>query len=180
MPLEYARVSTDSQNLDRQLDALKKYGIDRVSVDCDGKIDKLVPIWLENGVNTMFPIEVGTWDASIAPWREKYGKELAGVLIGPYDASIMIDHNTGEIKFSCQVPNSEYKVNFDFTTVCRQREAVQRFIDDLAKEIVNGTIHEGALYRANIVFTIRSTEKGKFQSARIERMGLLYEFIPTY
>lgn len=52
--------------------------------------------------------------------------------------------------------------------------------DDLAKEIVNGTIHEGALYRANIVFTIRSTEKGKFQSARIERMGLLYEFIPTY
>lgn len=27
----------------------------------------------------MFPIEVGTWDASIAPWREKYGKELRGV-----------------------------------------------------------------------------------------------------
>ena len=27
----------------------------------------------------MFPIEVGTWNASIAPWREKYGKELRGV-----------------------------------------------------------------------------------------------------
>ncbi len=27
----------------------------------------------------MFPIEVGTWKASIAPWREKYGKELRGV-----------------------------------------------------------------------------------------------------
>jgi len=34
---------------------------------------------LNNGVNTMFPIEVGTWDASIASWREKYGKELRGV-----------------------------------------------------------------------------------------------------
>jgi uroporphyrinogen decarboxylase len=42
-------------------------------------IDSLLPIWLENGVNTMFPIEVGTWHASIAPWREKYGRELRGV-----------------------------------------------------------------------------------------------------
>jgi len=27
----------------------------------------------------MFPIEVGTWDANIAPWREQYGKKLKGV-----------------------------------------------------------------------------------------------------
>ena len=60
-------------------DLLKAHGIDIISVDCDGWIDHLVPIWLENGVNTMFPIEVGTWNASIAPWREKYGKELRGV-----------------------------------------------------------------------------------------------------
>lgn len=58
---------------------LNQYGIDIVSVDCDGCIDMLLPIWLENGVNTMFPIEVGTWNASIAPWRKKYGKELRGV-----------------------------------------------------------------------------------------------------
>ncbi len=55
------------------------YGIDIVSLDCDGKIDALVPIWLENGVNTMFPIEVGIWDASIAPWRAQYGRGLRGV-----------------------------------------------------------------------------------------------------
>ncbi len=55
------------------------HGIDIVSLDCDGKIDSLIPIWLENGVNTMFPIEVGTWRASIAPWREQYGRELRGV-----------------------------------------------------------------------------------------------------
>lgn len=58
---------------------LKEHGVDIVSVDCDGWIDALLPIWLENGVNTMFPIEVGTWNASIAPWREKYGKDLRGV-----------------------------------------------------------------------------------------------------
>jgi len=63
----------------RITDLLTQYGIDIVSLDCDGWIDSLIPIWLENGVNTMFPIEVGTWNASIAPWREQYGRELRGV-----------------------------------------------------------------------------------------------------
>lgn len=63
----------------RITDLLSKAGITIASLDCDGCIDKLVPIWLENGVNTMFPIEVGTWGASIGPWREQYGKELRGV-----------------------------------------------------------------------------------------------------
>jgi len=63
----------------RITDLLNRHGIHIISLDCDGKIDALVPIWLENGVNTMFPIEVGTWNASIKPWREKYGRELRGV-----------------------------------------------------------------------------------------------------
>lgn len=63
----------------RITDLLNRHGIHIVSLDCDGKIDALIPIWFENGVNTMFPIEVGTWQASIAPWREKYGPELRGV-----------------------------------------------------------------------------------------------------
>jgi uroporphyrinogen decarboxylase len=58
---------------------LNDHGINIVSLDCDGKIDKLVPIWLHAGVNTMCPIEVGTWGANIAPWRKQYGRELRGV-----------------------------------------------------------------------------------------------------
>lgn len=58
---------------------VNSYGINIVSLDCDGCIDALVPIWLKNGVNTMFPIEVGTWNASIGPWRKEYGRELRGV-----------------------------------------------------------------------------------------------------
>jgi uroporphyrinogen decarboxylase len=58
---------------------LHEYGIDIISLDCDGCIDALIPTWLDNGVNTMFPIEVGTWNASIAPWREKYGRQIRGV-----------------------------------------------------------------------------------------------------
>jgi hypothetical protein len=55
------------------------HGIEIISVDCDGWIDQLIPTWLQNGINTMFPIEVGTWNASITPWREEFGKELRGV-----------------------------------------------------------------------------------------------------
>ena len=63
----------------RLTELVNAHGIDIVSVDCDGCIDLLVPIWLKNGVNTMFPIEVGTWNASIRKWREQYGRDLRGV-----------------------------------------------------------------------------------------------------
>ena len=63
----------------RITELVNSHGIDIVSLDCDGCIDALTPTWFNNGVNTMFPIEVGTWNASLAPWREQYGKELRGV-----------------------------------------------------------------------------------------------------
>ena len=63
----------------RLTELVNRHGIDIVSVDCDGCIDLLVPVWLKNGVNTMFPIEVGTWNASIRKWRELYGPTLRGV-----------------------------------------------------------------------------------------------------
>lgn len=57
-------------------DKLLSYGCDLHAVDCDGKVDDLVPIWLEGGINVMFPIEIGTWDADPMAFRKKYGKEL--------------------------------------------------------------------------------------------------------
>jgi len=63
----------------RITDLLARNGIDIVSLDCDGMPDALIPTWLTNGVNTMFPIEVGTWGGSYAPWREQYGKAIRGV-----------------------------------------------------------------------------------------------------
>lgn len=56
-----------------------RYGIELISLDCDGVTEKLLPIWLENGVNVMFPIEIGTWGDQFAPARAKFGKEMRGV-----------------------------------------------------------------------------------------------------
>ena len=55
------------------------YGIDIISLDCDGVTDQLLPTWVENGVNTMFPIEVGVWGDQFAPAREKFGRKVLGV-----------------------------------------------------------------------------------------------------
>jgi Uroporphyrinogen decarboxylase (URO-D) len=63
----------------RITDLLRRNGVDLVSLDCDGSIDRLIPTFFENGVNVMFPIEVGTWGANLKPWREKYGRQLRGV-----------------------------------------------------------------------------------------------------
>jgi hypothetical protein len=48
-------------NYKRITGLLKNHGCDVVVLDCDGDIRKLLPLWLEGGVNCMFPIEVGTW-----------------------------------------------------------------------------------------------------------------------
>ena len=63
----------------RTTDLAKQYGVDLAFVDCDGVIDTLIPTWINNGVNAMFPIEVGTWGASIKEMRQQYGKQLLGI-----------------------------------------------------------------------------------------------------
>lgn len=60
-------------------DLVHSYGIDIISLDCDGVTEKLLPTWFENGVNTMFPIEVGVWGDQFEPARKKYGKGMLGV-----------------------------------------------------------------------------------------------------
>ena len=68
---------------------LHRHGVDVVYIDCDGKIDALVPMWLEAGVNCMFPIEVGTWKSDPVKMRQQFGKDL--LLMGGFDKHILQD-----------------------------------------------------------------------------------------
>ena len=60
-------------------DLLHQYNIEFVSLDCDGFIEHLIPTWLDNGVNVMFPLEVGTWGANLGDLRKKFGEGLLAV-----------------------------------------------------------------------------------------------------
>lgn len=73
----------------RVADILRKNGCDVIWVDCDGSIDQLIPMWLEAGINTMFPIEVGTWHADPVKMRKEYGKDL--LLMGGFDKHILAE-----------------------------------------------------------------------------------------
>ena len=71
----------------RIVDTLHRYDVDVVSLDCDGKIDKLVPLWLEAGVNCMFPLEIGTWGADPIEYRKEYGRDL--LIMGGFNKRIL-------------------------------------------------------------------------------------------
>jgi hypothetical protein len=47
----------------RITEALRMRGIEINVLDCDGRINELVPGWLEAGINCMFPLEVAHTDA---------------------------------------------------------------------------------------------------------------------
>lgn len=60
-------------------DLLRKHGVDIISLDCDGVTEKLLETWFENGVNVMFPIEVGVWGDQFEAARKKYGEGMLGI-----------------------------------------------------------------------------------------------------
>ena len=60
-------------------DLCHKYGIDIISLDCDGVTEAVQSTWIENGVNVLFPIEIGTWGDQFEPARKKYGEKVLGV-----------------------------------------------------------------------------------------------------
>jgi len=60
----------------RLLRFYKENGVALALIDSDGDVDKLVPSWLESGFDILFPVEVGTWNASPDALRTKYGRSL--------------------------------------------------------------------------------------------------------
>ena len=67
----------------RQLtDLLHRNGIDIIFVDSDGNLNKLIPLWLECGINGFWPLEVAAGMDAVA-LRKEYGKDI--ILAGNMD-----------------------------------------------------------------------------------------------
>jgi len=60
----------------RMNEAYHKLGVPLTLMDSDGKVDALIPCWLESGFDIVFPIEVGTWKANPVELRRRFGRAL--------------------------------------------------------------------------------------------------------
>lgn len=69
-------------------DLLREHGVDVVIVDCDGNINEIAHLWVEAGVNVMFPLEIrgGTDPRAL---RDAMGERV--LLLGGVDKTTLID-----------------------------------------------------------------------------------------
>jgi len=56
-------------------DLLHSYGVDVIEVDSDGNLNELIPLFLDSGINFVWPLEVAA-ENDIVAIRKKYGKDL--------------------------------------------------------------------------------------------------------
>lgn len=57
------------------VDFLRGRGVRFIGLDSDGQIDPLIPVWLDAGLNCLYPFEVQA-GMDVLAVRKKYGKEL--------------------------------------------------------------------------------------------------------
>jgi hypothetical protein len=59
----------------RVVDFLRSRGVQYIGLDSDGQIDPLIPVWLDAGLNFLYPFEVQS-GMDVLEVRKKYGKDL--------------------------------------------------------------------------------------------------------
>jgi len=64
----------------------RRHGVETIYVDSDGNIEQLIPLWLEAGINGMFPLEVAA-GMDVAKLRRQYGRDL--FCIGGIDKRVL-------------------------------------------------------------------------------------------
>jgi len=79
--------------LKRVTQVLNEAGVDIIMVDSDGRVDELIPLWLEAKVNLVYPLEVAS-DCDPLRYREQFGREL--LLLGGIDKRVLREGNSRE------------------------------------------------------------------------------------
>jgi len=71
----------------RITDFARGHGVRWFALDCDGRLDHLIPVWLEGGINILYPIEVGTSGNDVLAMRDRFGRDLR--MMGGMDKRIL-------------------------------------------------------------------------------------------
>lgn len=67
----------------------REAGVEWFALDCDGRLDHLLPVWLEGGINIFYPVEIGTCGNDVLALRERFGRDLR--MMGGVDKRILVE-----------------------------------------------------------------------------------------
>ena len=89
----------------RITDFARSKGIDAIFVDSDGDIRLLIPLWLEAGVNGMYPLEVAA-GMDARELRKEYGQDL--LMTGNIDKRVLAqDRDAIDRELEAKIPLAE-------------------------------------------------------------------------
>ncbi|MBN1299462.1 MAG: hypothetical protein JW997_07235 [Actinobacteria bacterium] len=123
----------------RFIDFLKRYGIKNIFVDCDGKIDELIPLWINAGVTGLFPLEAVNDIEKIRqdfPYLKLMGGFNKKVLFADSNKSLIdseLEKTYRMIKKGRYIPHIDHAVSPDVTweNFKYYRMTLNDFIDNL-------------------------------------------------
>jgi len=106
----------------RWVNEAKQAGVPIIDMDSDGKINELIPIWIESGINVCDPIEVAAGN-DLNEYQRNWGKKIAyrqGVdkrCIAKGGAVIEEELRRLEpaVKFGGYIPGCDHGVPFDIS-----------------------------------------------------------------
>jgi uroporphyrinogen decarboxylase len=76
----------------RLTDRLHAAGIEIIMLDSDGRVDELIPIWLDLGINWIYPMEVAAGN-DVVHLRRRFGRDLR--LAGGMDKRVLAGPRAG-------------------------------------------------------------------------------------
>ncbi len=71
----------------KMIDCYRRAGVKYMLMDSDGRIDRLIPLWLDSGFDIVSPVEVGKWRTDPRQLRAQHGKRLR--MLGGVDKHVI-------------------------------------------------------------------------------------------
>jgi uroporphyrinogen decarboxylase len=65
----------------------REHGVRWFALDSDGRLDHLIPVWLEGGINILYPVEIGTCGNDVAAFRQRFGRGMR--YMGGFDKRLL-------------------------------------------------------------------------------------------
>jgi len=121
----------------RVVDFLRSRGVEYITLDSDGDVTKLIPIWVDAGINILYPFEVQA-GMDVLKVRKEYGRDLR--LWGGFDKRTLawgpeaidkeIERVTPLVQEGGYVPYPDHSLPPDvsFSNYCYYMERIQTIL----------------------------------------------------